>query len=100
MKVAVEQVFNGSLPQVAVGGAYNPNSINRGKHTGQFNLGSGQTDKFIGPAPVGVANLAESALAIPSGFVHPIKITDDLFWIFGNDDCFIGSVTIFIIISF
>lgn len=85
MKVAVEQVFNGSLPQVAIGGAYNPNSINRGKHTGQFNLGSGQTDKFIGPAPVGVANLAESALAIPSAFVHPIKITDDLFWIFGND---------------
>lgn len=85
MKVAVEQVFNGSLPQVAIGGAYNPNSINRGKHTGQFNLGSGQTDKFIGPAPVGVANLAESALAIPSSFVHPIKITDDLFWIFGSD---------------
>ena len=85
MKVAVEQVFNGSLPQVAIGGAYNPNSINRGKHTGQFNLGSGQTDKFIGPAPVGVANFGESALAIPSFFVHPIKITDDLFWIFGSD---------------
>jgi len=85
MKVAVEQVFNGTLSQVAVGGTYNPNSINRGKHTGQFNLGNGQADKFIGPCPVGVANLGESALAIPSLFVHSIRITDDLFWIFGND---------------
>lgn len=85
MKAAVEQIFNGTLPQVVIGGAYDPNSINRGVHTGQFNLGSGETDKFAGPAPVGVANLAETSLAIPSQFVHPVKITDDLFWIFGSD---------------
>jgi hypothetical protein len=85
MKVAIEQIFNGSIPQVAIGGAYDANSINRGKHTGQFNLGAGETDKFVGPAPLGVANLAESSLAIPSQFVHPVKITDDLFWIFGSD---------------
>jgi hypothetical protein len=85
MKVAVEQIFNGSLSQVAVGGAYDSTKINRGKHTGQFNLGAGAVDKFIGPAPVGVGNLAESALAIPSQFIHPIKITDDLFWVFGSD---------------
>jgi hypothetical protein len=85
MKVAVEQIFNGSLAQVAVGGAYDPTKINRGKHTGQYNIGGGDTDKFIGPSPAGVANLAESSLAIPSQFVHPVKITDDLFWIFGSD---------------
>jgi hypothetical protein len=85
MKVAVEQVFNGSLDQVAVGGAYDATKINRGKHTGQFNLGSGPVDKFVGPCPVGVANFAESPLAMPSGFVHPVKISDDLFWIFGSD---------------
>ena len=85
MKVAVEQVFNGSLSQVAVGGAYDATKINRGKHTGQFNLGAGDVDRFVGPAPAGVANLAESSLAIPSQFVHPVKITDDLFWIFGSD---------------
>lgn len=85
MKVAIEQIFNGSIPQVAIGGAYDPTKINRGKHTGQFNIGSNGIDKFIGPAPIDVANLAESSLAIPSQFVHPVKITDDLFWIFGSD---------------
>lgn len=85
MKVAFEQLFNGSLSQVAVGGAYDATKINRGKHTGQFNLGANAIDKFVGPAPLGVANLAESSLAIPSQFVHPVKITDDLFWIFGSD---------------
>lgn len=85
MKVAVEQLFNGSLNQVAIGGAYDSTRINRGKHTGQFNLGSNAIDKFVGPAPLGVANLAESSLAIPSQFVHPVKISDDLFWIFGSD---------------
>ena len=85
MKVAVEQIFNGSLDQVAIGGAYDAAKINRGKHTGQFNLGSGPVDNFIGPAPLGVANLGESGLAIPSAFLHPIKIAEDLFWIFGAD---------------
>lgn len=85
MKVAVEQVFNGSLVQQAIGAAYDSTKINRGKHGGQFNLGSGPLDKFIGPQPVGVANLAQSALAIPSAFVHPIKVSDDLFWVFGSD---------------
>ena len=85
MKVAFEQIFNGSLEQVAIGGSYDATKINRGKHTGQFNLGSGDIDKFVGPAPLGVANFGESSLAIPSQFVHPVKITDDLFWIFGAD---------------
>lgn len=85
MKAAVEQIFNGSLEQVAFGGAYDPAKINRGKHTGQFNLGSGQADKFIGPAPVGIANMGQSSLAIPSHMLHPIKITDDLYWVFGAD---------------
>lgn len=85
MKAAVEQIFNGSLDQVAIGGTYDATKINRGKHTGQFSLGSGDTDKFVGPAPLGVANFGESSLAIPSAFVHPVKITDDLFWVFGAD---------------
>lgn len=85
MKVAVEQIFNGSLEQQPIGASYDANKINRGKHTGQFNLGSGPIDKFVGPAPLGVANFGESSLAIPSFFVHPVKITDDLFWVFGAD---------------
>jgi hypothetical protein len=85
MKVAFEQIFNGSLDQVAIGGAYDATKINRGKHTGQFNLGSGEVDKFVGPAPLSVANFAESPLAIISNLLHPIKINDDLFWIFGAD---------------
>ena len=85
MKTAVEQIFNGSLAQQAIGAAYDATKINRGKHTGQFSLGSGPIDKFVGPAPISVGNLGESALAIPSAFLHPIKISDDLFWIFGAD---------------
>jgi len=85
MKVAFEQVFNGSLDQVAIGGSYDPTKINRGKHTGQFNLSGNVIDKFVGPAPLGVANFGESPLAIPSPFVHPVKISNDLFWIFGSD---------------
>lgn len=85
MKAATEQIFNGTYEQVAIGGAYDATKINRGKHTGQYNLGTNDIDKFIGPCPLGVANLGESSLAIPSNFIHPVKITDDLFWIFGND---------------
>ena len=85
MKVAFEQIFNGSLQQVAIGGAYDATKINRGKHTGQFNLGAGPVDRFVGPAPVGVGNLAESSLAIPSSFLSPVKISDDLYWVFGAD---------------
>jgi hypothetical protein len=85
MKVAVEQVLNGSLAQVAIGGAYDATRINRGRHTGQFNLGAGAVDRFVGPCPVGVANMGESSLAIPSAFIHPVKISDDLFWVFGSD---------------
>ncbi len=84
MKAAVEQVF-GTLDAVPFGGTYDSTRINRGKHGGQYNLGSGPIDKFIGPCPLGVANFAESPLAIPSSFTHPVKITDDLFWVFGND---------------
>jgi len=85
MKAAVEQVFNGSMDQVAIGGTYDATKINRGKHTGQFNLGSGDTDKFVGPAPLGVASFGESPLAITSAYIHPVQITDDLFWVFGAD---------------
>lgn len=85
MKAAFEQVFDGSLAQVAIGGAYDATKINRGKHTGQFNLGAGAVDKFVGPAPVGVANFGESPMAIMSQFVHVLKISEDLFWIFGAD---------------
>jgi hypothetical protein len=84
MKVAVEQIFDGSIQQVAIGGAYDATKINRGKHTGQFDLGAGQVDKFIGPAPVGAAHFGESPSAIPTPFVHAVKINNDLFWIFGT----------------
>jgi hypothetical protein len=85
MKVAYEQIFNGSLQELPIGATYDASKINIGKHTGQYNLGGGQIDKFIGPCPVGVANFGESSLAIPSAFVHPVQITNDLFWIFGSD---------------
>lgn len=86
VKVAVEQIFDGSIDQVAIGGSYDSTKINRGPHTGQFNLGSGQVDKFIGPSPIGVANFGEAQLAIPSSFIYPIQISPDLYWIFGNDN--------------
>ena len=87
MKAAYEQVFDGSMAQVPIGGAYDSSKINRGKHTGQWDLGSGPLDHFIGPAPLGVANFGESTLGIPSAFIHVIKApnTDDLFWVFGAD---------------
>lgn len=85
MKAAIEQIFNGSLEVLPVGDPYDSTKINRGKHTGQYNLGSNVIDKFIGPCPLGVANFGESSLAIPSQFVHPIQITDDLFWVFASD---------------
>ena len=85
MKAAIEQIFNGSLDVAPLGSPYDATKINRGKHTGQYNLGSGVIDKFIGPCPLGVANFGESVLNITSQFVHPIQITDDLFWIFGAD---------------
>ena len=85
MKAAIEQIFNGSLSQVAIGGSYDATKINRGKHTGQFSLSANAIDKFVGPAPINAANLAESPLAMPSAFVNPVKISDDLFWIFGSD---------------
>jgi hypothetical protein len=84
MKAAIEQVFDGSIAQVAIGGAYDATKINRGKHTGYFSLGSGPIDKFVGPAPVGVANVGESSLAIPTGLLHVYKVSDDLFWVFGS----------------
>lgn len=85
MKVAVEQIFNGSLDQVAIGGAYDAAKINRGKHTGQFNLGPATLDKFIGPAPLGVANFGESSFAVAASMVHPVQIGPDLFWLFAAD---------------
>lgn len=84
MKVAIEQLFNGSLAQQPVGGAYDATKINRGKHTGQFNLGAGAIDKFVGPAPVGVANVGESPLAVTTGVLHVYEVHDDLFWVFGS----------------
>lgn len=86
MKVAVEQIFDGSIEQVAIDGAYDDTKINRGKHTGQFNLGPGQVDKFIGPAPVGIANFGEGQIAIPTPFIQAVKINKDLFWIFGTSN--------------
>ena len=85
MKVAFEQIFDGSLTE-EITGTYDSTKINATDHCGQYNLGSGEVDKFIGPAPVGVAFLTESPLAIPSNMVYPIKISDDLWWIFGNDN--------------
>jgi hypothetical protein len=85
MKVAIEQVFDGSIQQVDITGSYDSTKINRGKHTGQYNLGSGEIDKFVGPAPLGVANFGESSLAMPSNIVSAVKINNDLYWIFGAD---------------
>lgn len=84
MKAAFEQVFDGSLTE-EITGVYDSTKINATDHCGQYNLGSGEVDKFIGPAPVGVVYLGESSLAIPSNMVYPIKISDDLWWIFAND---------------
>lgn len=85
MKVAIEQVFDGSIQQVPITGAYDPNKINRGPHVGQYNLGSGEVDKFIGPNPIDIANNGNTQLAIPSSMYSIVKINEDLYWVFGND---------------
>jgi hypothetical protein len=85
MKVAIEQIFDGSIQQVPITGVYDPDKINRGPHVGQYNLGSGEVDKFIGPNPIDIANNGNTQLAIPSSMYSIVKINEDLYWIFGND---------------
>jgi hypothetical protein len=85
MKVAIEQIFDGSIQQVPITGAYDPDKISRGPHVGQYNLGSGEIDKFIGPNPIDIANNGNTQLAIPSSMYSIVKINEDLYWIFGND---------------
>ena len=82
MKVAVEQIFDGSIQQVALGGPYDATKINRGKHTGQYNIGPGPLDKFIGPTPVAAGGLGEAPGAFGILMMDVVKISDDLFWIF------------------
>lgn len=84
MKLAIEQFFNGTTAATPIA-TYDQNKISYGPHVGQFNLGSNPSDKFVGPTPIAVAYYGESALAIPSAFSHPIKISEDLWWIFGAD---------------
>lgn len=84
MKVAIEQVFNGSL-SVADTGVYDSSKINVTKHCDQYNLGSDSSLKFIGPYPPVSCSFLESPIATAVQFVHPVKIHEDLWWIFGAD---------------
>lgn len=84
MKRAVEQLFNGTYDAVPIG-SYDATKLSYGPRCRQVNLGAGPVDKFAGPCPNAVGFAAENPLAIASAFVHPIEITDDLYWVFGND---------------
>lgn len=85
MKAAIEQVFNGSIPTTKLT-AYDKTRTNLGDLTGQFDVNSGAADGlFVGPHPPAVGYFGESALAMPSQFIHPIQVAPDLWWIFGTD---------------
>ena len=84
MKVAIEQLFNGTLP-VSTLPAYNPDSINVGSLLGQFALSANPEDRFVGPRPGVTVRPVETSAAIPAGAVHPLQITSDLFWVFVAD---------------
>lgn len=92
MKAAIEQVFDGSIEQVAIGGAYDPTKINRGKHTGQFNLSSKEIDKFIGPSPLDAISFSEAPGGASVSSIHVYKFSDDKFWIFAGT-ALTGSAT-------
>jgi hypothetical protein len=83
MKAAIEQVYNGTIATTPVT-AYDKTKINLGTFTGQFNVGGGD-GLFVGPNPPAPAFFGESGLAIPSQFVHPIRVAPDLWWIFASD---------------
>lgn len=84
MKAAIEQVFNGSIPKVKVS-AYDKTKVSLGDHVVQFDDGINNEGQFVGPQPPAVGYLGESSLAMPSQFLHPYQVSDDLWWIFGTD---------------
>lgn len=79
-KVAVEQVFNNTIPDVVLpGGTYDPAKVGLGLHMDQQTL-DGQS--FVGPRAPATASFGEAAISITTSFVHPVKVADDLWWIF------------------
>lgn len=83
-KIAYEQVFNGSLDLATVG-SYDATKINPTTLLSQFDLGSGERDKYAGPLPIATARPAESPLPAGAQFVHPVQWAPDLFWVFLGD---------------
>lgn len=84
MKVALEQVFDGSLPLATPSSGYDPDKLNLGDGTGQF-IQDGM--KFAGPVPPPTAFLTESGAAIPAQFIQMVQSdSDDVYWVFGLDN--------------
>lgn len=78
MKAAFEQIFNGSLNTTAIT-SYDSTKVNlpsRWKQT------SADGQSFVGPTPYATASFGEAALALTANGVHPVKISENLWWIF------------------
>lgn len=83
MKVAVEQVFNGSL--LVASGAYDSTRINVGSLIRQWDIGSNPGDKFVGPFPIVALRPAEQSTSIPANFVQLIPWSATEWWVFYSD---------------
>lgn len=86
MKAAVEQVFNSVIPDVTVYDATKVTIPPAPTKIRQWNLGSGASDKFLGPNPVLVGRPAEQSVAIPANFVHVIQWSSTAWWVFYSDN--------------
>lgn len=87
-KVAVEQVFNGSIIETPYA-SYDSTKLTLPPTPAlirQWNLGSGDTDKFLGPNPVAIARPFDQATSIPPGQIHVIQWSATQWWLFYGDN--------------
>lgn len=79
-KLAVEQLFNGSL--VSNFGAYDQTKVNLGSLLNQYSLGSGPVDKFVGPMPVNVMRPMETGTNFGPTSLSVVPWSSTEWWVF------------------
>ncbi len=87
-KVAVEQVFNGSIIETPYA-SYDSTKLTLPPAPAiirQWNLGSGATDKFLGPNPATTFRPFEQATAISPAQLHVIQFSSTQWWVFYSDN--------------
>jgi hypothetical protein len=82
-KKAVEQLFTGTTTPIA---SYDSTKTNLGTLIKQYNLGANPTDKFAGPAVIGLARPNEQSTAIPGVFPHVLTYDSTTDWVFLADN--------------